>query len=42
MTTLNEYAMQCLRESIAKDEVKEAVFWLGMLAEPKPLSETVH
>lgn len=42
---LLEYAMQSLRDSIVKDDVKEAVFWLSLLANngaPKTLSETVH
>jgi hypothetical protein len=45
MTTLQEYAMQRMWESIAKDDVKEAAFWLGLLApdgKPKSRSETVH
>ena len=45
MTTLQEYAMRRMWESIAKDDVKEAAFWLSLLAsdsKPKSLSETVH
>ena len=45
MTDLHEYAMQRMWESIAKDDVKEAAFWLSLLAhdgKPKSLSETVH
>jgi hypothetical protein len=45
MTNLNAYAMQRMWENIARDNVKEAVFWLGLLAnngEPKSHSETVH
>jgi hypothetical protein len=45
MTNLNEYAMQRMWESIAKDDVKEAAFWLSLFAndgEPKSHSETVH
>lgn len=45
MTTLQEYAMQRMWESIAKDDVKEAAFWLSLLADdgkPKPLSESMH
>jgi hypothetical protein len=45
MTTLQEYAMRRMWESIARDDVKEAAFWLCLLAnnsKPKPPSETVH
>jgi hypothetical protein len=45
MTDLHTYAMQRMWESIAKDDVKEAAFWLSLLADdgkPKSLSETVH
>ena len=38
--TLDEYAMQRMWESIAKDDVKEAAFWLGLLAEPE--SQTIR
>jgi hypothetical protein len=34
--------MQRMQESIAKDDVKEATFWLGLLADPKSESGTVH
>ena len=40
--TLDEYAMQRMWESIAKDDVKEAAFWLGLLAEPESQNEKVH
>jgi hypothetical protein len=42
---MQEYAMRRMWESIAKDDVKEAAFWLSLLADdgkPKLLSETVH
>ena len=40
-----EYALQRLREGMAADDVLEAAFWLGVLAEngkPQPLSDAVH
>jgi hypothetical protein len=40
--TLDEYAMKQMWESIAKDDVKEAAFWLGLLAEPESQNEKVH
>jgi hypothetical protein len=45
MSTLQEFAMRRMWESIAKDDVKEAAFWLTLLADdgkPKSLSETAH
>ena len=45
MTDLQMYAMQRMWESIARDDVKKAAFWLTLLANdgrPKSPSETVH
>jgi hypothetical protein len=40
-----DYALQRLQEGMAADDVREAAFWLGVLAEngkPQPLSNAVH
>jgi hypothetical protein len=42
---VQDHALQRLREGMAADDVREAAFWLGVLAEngkPQPLSDAVH